>query len=105
MKDALAWTHLTSSVSQGSVLGPLLFIICVYDLCSNLNSTAFQFVDSMKLIHAGDSQLLQADIEKIDAWCNRWLMSLNRNETFVMHFNHYDTQKAPSMHHHSLPCV
>ena len=56
------WVNATSGVPQGSVLGPLLFILYVNDITDSLKSTLEMF--------AGDSKLYRIiktpkDVEKI----------------------------------------
>ena len=43
------WKKVLSGVPQGSVLGPILFIIYINDIIDNLNSHAYLFADDMKL--------------------------------------------------------
>eukprot|EP00923_Selenidium_pygospionis_P056508 GHVN01098597.1.p1 GENE.GHVN01098597.1~~GHVN01098597.1.p1 ORF type:complete len:497 (+),score=18.90 GHVN01098597.1:65-1555(+) len=83
------WYSITSGVPQGSVLGPLLFIIYVSDMCDGLESKPLQYADNAKLIHAikgiSDCELLQRDLNRISDWCARWLMKLNTSETHILH--------------------
>eukprot|EP00923_Selenidium_pygospionis_P000112 GHVN01000206.1.p1 GENE.GHVN01000206.1~~GHVN01000206.1.p1 ORF type:complete len:364 (+),score=15.77 GHVN01000206.1:445-1536(+) len=85
------WVDVTSSVAQGTVLGPLLFIVYVADLCLNIRSPTFQFVDNVKLLtvvqSCVDLSLAQRDIDLISAWCTRWLMQLNPRECVVMNLS------------------
>ena len=43
------WINVTSAVSQGSVLGPLLFILYVNDITDGVQSTLEMFADDSKL--------------------------------------------------------
>ena len=65
----------TSGVSQGTVLGPLLFLIYINDLDTNIVSKMWKFPDDTKLCHwAGnpdDIMELQEDINKLVEWANK----------------------------------
>eukprot|EP00923_Selenidium_pygospionis_P018698 GHVN01032649.1.p1 GENE.GHVN01032649.1~~GHVN01032649.1.p1 ORF type:complete len:241 (-),score=22.91 GHVN01032649.1:557-1279(-) len=82
------WYDVTSSVCQGTVLGPLLFVVYVCDLCDDVQSLALQFVDNLKLLHVlrdvDDKEIVQSDLDCITHWCERWLMKLNPNESWVL---------------------
>ena len=63
------WAPVTSGVPQGSVLGPLLFLIYINDLDTNIVSKMLKFADDTKLCHRArnpdDIMELQEDINKL----------------------------------------
>ena len=69
-----------SGVPQGSVLGPLLFLIYIYinDLEDNITSNILKFADDTKVFRKvntdGDKQLLQNDLDKLVKWSEKWQM-------------------------------
>ncbi|XP_044766292.1 uncharacterized protein LOC123322410 [Coccinella septempunctata] len=81
-----AWPVL-SGVPQGSVLGPLLFLLCASDLPFRFKSTLSQFADDIKLynnpiVNHAD---LQTDLNILNKWCEEWLLPLNTSKCFVLH--------------------
>ena len=76
------WANVTSGVPQGTVLGPLLFILYVNDLDSVIkNSTIKLFADDVLLYAPANTQkecsALQDDLTAIFNWANRWQLKLN----------------------------
>ncbi len=70
-----------SGVPQGSVLGPVLFLLYINDLPDNIASSVRLFADDCVLyknIHTdSDCQALQHDIDKLAEWEETWLMKFN----------------------------
>ena len=91
------WTNVTSGVPQGSVLGPLLFIIYINDIDAGLVSKIAKFADDTKLgIDATDKvaiQQLQSDLKKLGEWSEKWQMPFNVSKCKVMHIG-YKNQNA-----------
>ena len=79
------WRYILSGVPQGSVLGPLLFVVYINDLPDGLENIIKMYADDSKVIAESGSKL-QGDIEKIKNWCDKWSMSLNSSKCKVMHF-------------------
>ncbi|CAH8595529.1 unnamed protein product [Heterobilharzia americana] len=84
-----------SGVVQGSVLGPILFLIYVNDICSVIrNGIPYLFADDLKIVYSfspaaltqGFSQI-QEDLKRIFIWSETWQLPLNPNKSGILHFN------------------
>ena len=53
------WKIVTSGVPQGSVLGPILFIICVNDISDSLQNFCKIFADDTKVYAAVDKKVIR----------------------------------------------
>ena len=69
--------QVTSGVPQGTVLGPLFFLLYINDLPNNLTSNVRLFADDCLL-------LLQNDLLKLKEWQNTWLMKFNPTKCSTM---------------------
>ena len=93
------WRSVTSSVPQGSVLGPLLFVIYIYinNLKENVGSLISTFADDTKIGGVGDSgedcQRIHQDINRLKTWAERWRMEFNLDKCEVMQFGRCLLQK------------
>ena len=79
-----------SGVPQGSVLGPVLFVIYINDLPEMVKSNVYLFADDTKLSHqvstAEDAQLLQEDLNALSKWSKDWLLEFNADKCHVITF-------------------
>ena len=77
-----SWTELNAGVSQGLVLGSLLFLIYINDLPDGFSSNAKLFADDTSLfsevhdMHSSASDL-NKDLKTINKWPFQWKMSFN----------------------------
>ncbi|KAF2360598.1 Reverse transcriptase domain [Trinorchestia longiramus] len=82
-------TLVTSGVPQGSVLGPLLFIIYINGLDVGILSKINKFADDTKLCHRAfpkrDKVTIQSDFNRLQQWTETWQMSFNIEKCSVMH--------------------
>ena len=85
-----SWREVTSGVPQGSVLGPVLFLIFINDIDSSLTSSISKFADDTKLYRKvndeKDASLLQKDLDRLLTWSQTWQMSFNADKCKVLHF-------------------
>ena len=68
-------------VPQGSVLGPILFLIYINDLEDGISSKVLKFADDTKVFRKvtndTDKQSLQDDLNKLVKWSEKWQMLFN----------------------------
>ena len=81
-----SWLPLNSGVPQGSVLGPLLFLIYINDLTVNISSQIKLFADDASLFlpvrdTAMCQQVLKKDLDTITKWAYQWKMKFNPDIT------------------------
>ena len=86
-----------SGVPQGSVLGPILFLIYINDLPDCVNCPVCLFADDSKLYckvpksnngnpdAIDEHAMLQEDLQELHNWATRWKMSFNVNKCKIMH--------------------
>jgi hypothetical protein len=74
------WEAVTSGVPQGSVLGPLLFVLYINDLPDRITNTCKLYADDSKIIavieDTASALSLQKDLDAINDWTKDWLMGL-----------------------------
>ena len=83
------WVDVISGVPQGSVLGPILFLIYVNDIPETVNCSIKTFADDTKLFRTvktiDDCNILQNDLNTLSQWTSDWLLSFNVDKCKVMH--------------------
>merc|ERR1711888_245632 len=76
-----SWMPVKSGIPQGSVLGPILFIIFINDLPDNIKSSLKIFADDTKLFRvvAGnhDKNDMQQDLNSLDKWSKKCPLPFN----------------------------
>ena len=84
-----------SGVPQGSVLGPILFLVYINDLEEWVTGKILKFADDTKLFRKdkeiGDKQNLQDGIDKLVKWSKKWQMLFNFGKCNCLHTGSINT--------------
>ncbi len=83
------WEAVTSGIPQGSVLGPVLFVIFINDLPECVNSLVEMFADDTKIYSPlkGDTDRtsLQQDLHSLTDWAKTWQLRFNETKCKTLH--------------------
>jgi len=83
------WEEVLSGIPQGSILGPLLFIIFINDLELGIRNSILKFADDTKLFGGAgtneDIEQLRKDLFELYTWSEKWQMKFNIDKCKVMH--------------------
>jgi len=83
------WISVCSGVPQGSVLGPMLFLIYINDLDEDISSNILKFTEDTKIFrelrNSRDCSQLKADLDKLVLWAQKRQMEFNVNKCKVMY--------------------
>lgn len=98
----------TSGIPQGSVLGPLLFVIYINDMPEvvSKDSYVYLFADDTKIFRAtetlSDKKQLQSDIDNLYKWSNDWLLKFHPDKCLAMKLGSNNIDLTYTMGDHKL---
>ena len=84
------WAPVKSGVPQGSILGPLLFILYVNNIPDDLSSPSVFFADDALIYNpcppSSTSETAQESFDQVSDWCGSWLLKNNDDKGEAMKF-------------------
>ena len=104
-------SSVTSGVQQGTVLGPLLFLLYINDMPMKVSSTARLFTDDSllyrRICSSQDSISLQEDLDCLQQWEKEWQMSFNLTKCVVLRITRKRNpiNATYKIHNHDLEVV
>ncbi len=95
--------HITAGVPQGSVLGPLFFLIYVNDIADNLDSITRLFADDSSISDSSANinsieLKINKDLQSLLDWSKQWLVNFNPAKTEAMFFSFIHTVNRPLLY-------
>ena len=106
------WEYIYSGVPQGSVIGPLLFLIDINDLTDNIKSNMKLFADDSFLFARVTNvntthEKIVSDLDTITKWANKWKMKFNPDITKqaieVIFSAKYNKETHPPLFFNGIP--
>ena len=103
------WAGISSGMPQGSVIGPILFVIFINDLPDDVTCTAKIFADDTKLFQGisshEDCLQLQDQLNRLVDWSQKWQMGFNEAKCNVLHLGSTNPCYEYSMRNTSLEAI
>ena len=77
---------------QGSVLGPVFFLLYINDITNQIQSNIRLFADDSivyrEIRSPADHQILQTDIQMLTDWSKKWQMNFNTSKCHLLTITH-----------------
>ena len=86
-----------SGIPQGTVLGPLLFVLYINDLLDDITSQGLLYADDSKIFRQissqKDSEELQKDTKTLEDWSTLWLLKFHPGKCHVLTLGKFENIK------------
>ena len=100
------WAHVKSGVPQGSVLGPILFVLYINDMPKVVENICKLFADDAKLSgKATNSVSIQNDLNNLTEWSLTWQLPFNYCKCKCLHIGKSNPKYDYAMHGRTLDKV
>ena len=84
-----SWCYVISGVTQGSVIGPLLFLLFINDIPNEIKCNIQLFANDANIFktvkNEEDHQDLAKDLDNLENWARLWQMRFNVGKCKVLH--------------------
>ena len=104
------WVPIEAGVPQGSILGPLLFLVYINDLVEVVESDIDIFADDtfiFRILDPDSTQILTDDLRRITEWAYQWKMVFNPDMTKqaieIIFSRKYNKSNPPPLTFNSIP--
>ena len=102
--------RLHAGVPQGSILGPLLFLIYINDICDVVKTNIRLYADDSILFATGTNQQtiaeeLNQDLARITKWAQDWMVTFNPNKTESLILSRKQTNNIPPLLMNHIPIL
>ena len=84
------WKDVTSGIPQGSVLGPILFVLYINDMpdVTSIGTDTYLFADDTKAFRGiykqSDCANLQTDMHELQEWSDKWFLRFHPEKCKAM---------------------
>ena len=100
------WCDVLSGIPQGSVIGPILFVVFINDMPEEVKFNMCKlFADDCKLygiVEKFEANTMQQDLDNLQIWSNRWQLPFNATKCKIMHFGAKNPRRNYRMGKHIL---
>ena len=101
------WSPVLSGTPQGTILGPILFLVYINDIIDHISSVVKLYADDTKIYRAikdpqTDIPALQSDLNRLNQWASTWQLRFNVEKCESMRITH---SKDKHKLHHGPPLL